>query len=99
MTKPLLFAACVLLGLPQAVCAQDRRAPSAPMGMPRMGPPSAATPLPDHLDAKSTVPLRESLRQSWQEADEKPYRLSSEERHRMREQLRAQAAGLEASSK
>jgi len=43
--------------------------------------------------------LRESLRQSWLESEDKPYRLSSEERHRMREQLRAQALALEAASK
>lgn len=53
----------------------------------------------EHIEARNATPLRESLRQSWVESDDKPYRLSSEERHRMREQLRAQSSVLETGSK
>lgn len=99
MTKTLLIAACVLCGLSQNVCAQDRRHQPAPFELPHAAAPAAAGHAADPSEARGSIPLRESLRQSWLESEDRPYRLSSEERHRMREQLRAQALALEAASK
>lgn len=45
----------------------------------------------DQSEPRSASSLRESLRQRTEDAEFKPYRLSVEERLRMREQLRSQA--------
>lgn len=46
----------------------------------------------DEIDPRSTMRLREALRQPFDDMDDsrKPYRLSVEERQRLREQLRDQ---------
>lgn len=101
MTKSFLIAVSLLSGLSLTAVAEDRRYPPSPTEAHRSVLPTP--PLPahaaDHIEARNTIPLRESLRLSWGEADDKPYRLSSEERQRMREQLRAQSAAFETPSK
>lgn len=44
----------------------------------------------DPSEPRSTSSLRDTLRQPFDELERKPFRLSSEERQRMREQLRSQ---------
>lgn len=83
--KPYLSAGCLLLAvLPTLVLAQGKRAHPLPDDAP-------VTVLPisiDNAESRSASTLRDSLRQPFDDADNKPYRLSSEERQRMREQLR-----------
>lgn len=54
-----------------------------------------ATVLPvtaDLAEPRSAMPLRDTLRQPFDDAeDDKPYRMSAQERQRMREQLRRQS--------
>lgn len=83
----------VVLGLPSWACALDLREP----------PLQAMTVLPSVLsdsgDARQQHRLREALRQqvSAEESPNKPYRLSAEERQRLREQLRSPTAQAERS--
>lgn len=90
-----LSTCCLVLAvLPTLGMAQTRRAP----------PPidTALSVLPvatDNTEARSALSLRESLRQPLDDADNKPFRLSSEERQRMREQLRSQSALYETSKR
>lgn len=52
----------------------------------------------DHTEARSAASLRDSLRQPYDDMDNKPFRMSSQERQRMREQLRSHS-GYETSKK
>ena len=53
----------------------------------------------DHADARSAASLRDSLRQPLDSVDDKPYRMSSQERQRLREQLRSHAPSFSARAK
>lgn len=83
--KPYLSAGCLLLvALPTLGLAQGKRAHPLPEDAPVSVLPIAA----ENAEARSTASLRDSLRQPFDDADNKPFRLSSQERQRMREQLR-----------
>jgi|GEM_PF-909451 len=83
--KPYLSVGCFLLAaLPTLGFAQGKRAHPLPDDAPVSVLPIAA----DNAEARSAATLRDSLRQPFDDADNKPYRLSSQERQRMREQLR-----------
>lgn len=83
--KPYLSVGCLLLAaLPTLGLAQGKRAHPLPDDAPVSVLPIAA----DNAEARSAASLRDSLRQPFDDADNKPYRLSSQERQRMREQLR-----------
>lgn len=90
--KPFLFTGCLLIAvLPSLAAANGRRVPP-----PAAGADSAITLLPiavDQTEPRSAATLRESLRQPYGGLGEsQPYRLSSQERQRMRDQLRAQSS-------
>jgi hypothetical protein len=90
--KPLLFTGCLLIAtLPSLAAADGRRAPP-----PAASAESAMTLLPiavDQTEPRSAATLRESLRQPYGGVGEsQPYRLSAQERQRMRDQLRAQSS-------
>ena len=51
----------------------------------------------DQSESRSSISLRESLRQPLDEAEAKPFRLSSRERQRLREQVRGQPLVYETS--
>lgn len=99
MTKSFLIAACVLCGASWAAQAQDSRPHPVPVEAGHGVYPLTAGHAVEQVEARSVTPLRESLRQPWSGTDDKPYRLSSEERQRMREQLRAQSSVLESPTK
>ncbi len=83
--KPYLSAGCLLLAvLPTLGLAQGKRAHPLPEDAPVSVLPIAV----DNAEARSAASLRDSLRQPFDDADNKPFRLSSQERQRMREQLR-----------
>jgi hypothetical protein len=83
--KPYLPAGCLLLvALPTLGLAQGKRNHPLPDDVPVSVLPIAA----ENAEARSAASLRDSLRQPFDDADNKPYRLSSQERQRMREQLR-----------
>ena len=83
--KPYLSAGCLLLvALPTLGLAQGKRAHPLPDDAAVSVLPIAA----ESTEARSAATLRDSLRQPFDDADNKPFRLSSEERQRMREQLR-----------
>lgn len=92
MSKFQLIAASVLVCASLAAQAQDRRPLPASAEAGHSVPPVAAGQVVEQAEPRPVVPLRDSLRQSWSDTGDKPYRLSSEERQRMREQLRAQSA-------
>lgn len=80
----------MLLGLPLGATALELRDPAthALVAVPMTGAPSEAT------DARQAAPkLRDSLRQPLSDNDAagKPYRLTPEERQRLREQLRGRS--------
>lgn len=81
-----LPAGCVLLALlPSLALADGKRGQ-------RQADDATVSVLPiavDSTEARSAVSLRDSLRQSFDGTDNKPYRMSSQERQRMREQLRS----------
>lgn len=83
--KPYFSAGCLLLAvLPTLGLAQGKRVHPLPDD-------AAVSVLPisvDNAESRSAATLRDSLRQPFDDADNKPYRLSSQERQRMREQLR-----------
>jgi len=85
--KPYLPAGCLLLvALPSLGLARGERADPQPNRT------AALSVLPVSVEAsqvRSAESLRESLRQSFDDTDSKPHRLSSQERQRMREQLRS----------
>jgi hypothetical protein len=86
--KPHPSAACLLLLLlPTLGAAQSKRVHPLPVDGPVNVMPISA----DAAEPRSAVPLRETLRQPFDEVDNKPYRLSTQERQRMREQLRNQS--------
>lgn len=89
--KPFLFTGCLLLAvLPSLAAADGKRAPPQSSGAD--GGVSWLPVAVDNTEARSAASLRDSLRQSHGEAvDSQPYRLSSQERQRMRDQLRAQS--------
>lgn len=83
--KPYLSAGCLLLvALPTLGLAQGKRAHPLPDDAPVSVLPIAV----ESTEARSAASLRDSLRQPFDDADNKPFRLSSQERQRMREQLR-----------
>lgn len=86
--KHLWIAGFLAVGLPSAATAQDRRVQPGSVEVPLGVLPVAV----DQTEARSVSSLRDSLRQPWDEIAEKPFRLSSEERQRMREQLRTQSS-------
>lgn len=92
MSKFQLIAASVLVCASIAAQAQDRRPIPASAEASHSAPPVASGHVAEPAEPRPVVPLRDSLRQSWSDTGDKPYRLSSEERQRMREQLRAQSA-------
>jgi hypothetical protein len=87
--KSYLLGGVLLLSLMPAVAAPEDQ---------RLHPVSSDTPvavLPvsvDEIDPRSTMRLRDALRQPFDDMNDsrKPYRLSVEERQRLREQLRDQ---------
>lgn len=89
--KPFLFTGYLLLAVFPALAVADGKRVNAP-------PPeadAAVSWLPvavDNTEARSAASLRDSLRQPQGDlADSQPYRLSTQERQRMRDQLRAQS--------
>lgn len=85
-------AACLLLALlPAFAVAQVKRVHPLPGDGTVVVMPISA----DAAEPRSAVPLRETLRQPFDEVDNKPYRLSSQERQRLREQLRSQSSFYE----
>lgn len=83
--KPYLSAGCLLfVALPSLALAQGKRTHPLPEDAPVSVLPIAA----DNAEARSAASLRDTLRQPFDDADNKPFRLSSQERQRMREQLR-----------
>jgi hypothetical protein len=86
--KHLWLAGFLAVGLPCVAAAQDRRVHPGSVEVPLSVLPVAV----DQTEARSVTSLRDSLRQPWDEIAEKPFRLSSEERQRMREQLRTQSS-------
>ena len=83
--KSSLSAGCLLLAvLPSLALAQGKRAHPLPDDAPVNVLPIAV----ESTEARSAATLRDSLRQPFEDADNKPFRLSSQERQRMREQLR-----------
>lgn len=86
-----LFTTCALLALgPVGAHANGR----ANHPLPADAGPTALKVLPvgiDPAEPRAAGSLRDSLRQHTDDAEYKPYRLSSEERVRMREQLRSQS--------
>lgn len=92
MSKLQLIAASVLACASIAAQAQDKRTLPTSGDASHSVPPVASGHVVEQAEQRPVVPLRDSLRQSWSDTGDKPYRLSSEERQRMREQLRAQSA-------
>lgn len=87
--KSYLPSALLLATLGPAVAAPgDQRAHALVVGSPVVVMPIAA----EEADPRTTVRLRDALRQPFDDMDDtrKPYRLSQEERQRLREQLRDQ---------
>ncbi len=99
MSKFQLIAASVLVCASMAAQAQDRRPFPASAEASHSVPPVAAGQVVEQAEPRPVVPLRDSLRQSWSDPGDKPYRLSSEERQRMRAQLRAQSTTFDTPSK
>ena len=101
MRKVQLIAASVLVCASISAQAQDRPPlpASAEAGHGAPPAPVAAGQAVELVESRPVVPLRDSLRQSWSDPGDKPYRLSSEERQRMREQLRAQSAAFDMPAK
>lgn len=94
--KPYPSAACLLLVLlPTFGLAQGKRVHPLPVDGVMSVLPISAEP----AEPRSAQPLRETLRQPFDEVDNKPYRLSSQERQRMREQLRNQSSFYEPQKK
>ncbi len=95
--KSLLPTGCLLLlALPSLAGAQSQRmhpVPATESGLKVM--PIAM----EAAEPRSTASLRDSLRQPLDETDNKPYRMSSQERQRLREQLRSQSPAYEMSKK
>lgn len=91
MTPIRIPLVAVLLGTPLCALALEQR--EQPLHTLAVVPMSAAP--ADPLDGKPAVPrLRDTLRQPLSEGEGlgKPYRLTPEERQRLREQLRGQSA-------
>ncbi len=87
--KSYLPSGLLLLSLGSAFAApEDQRVPPMPTGTPVAVLPVSA----DEGEPRSTMRLRDALRQPFDDMDDsrKPYRLSVEERQRLREQLRDQ---------
>lgn len=95
MTKSLFIATCALASTLVAAQPQDKRSLQAPAESSLGAFQAAGQHHVENADPRPAIPLRDSVRQSWSEPGDKPYRLSSEERQRMREQLRAQSALVE----
>jgi len=90
MVKPLLSAVCLpLLWAPAVSTAEDAHVPPLRWAAPDLVLPSAAL----LGEPRGAVRLREVLRRpySTQADDIAPYRMSDQERQRLREQLRSQA--------
>lgn len=88
--KPYLSVVCLLLVWAPAVSrAGDQRVHPLPSDVPEVVLPITA----DLGEPRSAIRLRDALRQPYDEAedDNKPYRMSAEERQRLREQLRSQS--------
>lgn len=84
--KSYLPAGCLVFALlPSLAWADGGRGQLQPDDMAVSVLPIAA----DNTEARSAVSLRDSLRQPFDDVDNKPYRMSSQERQRMREQLRS----------
>ncbi|WP_157085037.1 hypothetical protein [Hydrogenophaga palleronii] len=87
--KTYLPSALLLATLGPAVAApEDQRVHALVAGSPVVVMPIVA----EEADPRTTVRLRDALRQPFDDMDDtrKPYRLSQEERQRLREQLRDQ---------
>lgn len=87
--KPLLPIVCLFLAaLPFSSLAKDHRVRSQSHEAPVNVLPVSV----EGVEARSAMTLRDSLRHSFDESDKKPYRLSSQERQRLRDQLRSPSA-------
>ncbi len=87
--KPLLPLVCLLLAaLPLSGQSKGERVRAPSDDVPVNVLPVSV----DGVEARSSMTLRDSLRQPFDEADNKPYRLSSQERQRLRDQLRGPSA-------
>jgi hypothetical protein len=89
--KPFQFTGCLLFALLPALAAADGKRPNLHSAETD----AAVSWLPvavDNTEARSAASLRDSLRQPHGElGGSQPYRLSTQERQRMRDQLRAQS--------
>jgi len=88
--KTYLSGGCLLLALgPSMAGSLDRREHPTMADTPSVVVPVSM----QNIEARSPIKLRDALRQPFDDMEDpgsRPYRLSVEERHRMREQLRSQ---------
>lgn len=87
MMKSFLITNCIVLALlPSLGWAEDKSTPSPSASVSLLVLPTPA----EATEPRGADTLRNSLRQPYEYADNKPYRLSQQERQRLREQLRGQ---------